>query len=246
MYDATAPCEVDVTCHTGRVTREVSGHGWCGRDPRKCVLAGACRAADVTRNITSALPMDSLTIHGAPFSTPWGSTVDPGARPHWAVADSRAGSGSTMTRAAVIAPRVRPQRCCVRRQVRAAGVGTDRRPQEDKRPPGSLRGPADAGDGGTGTVGGTGRNRSHRALLLIGLTIGDATFCTPSGTASDGTEVRGHRCAGIETQPKQAPLTRQPTQARIGTAARRRSGGPSPGCWTSILAHDCAEMVARW
>lgn len=115
-----------------------------------------------------------------------------------------------------------------------------------QRPPGSLQGPAGAGDGGTGTVGGTGRNRSHRALLLIGLTIGDATFCTPSSTASDGTEVRGHRCAGIETQPKQAPLTRQPTRARIGTAARRRSGGPSPGCWTSILAHDCAEMVARW
>ncbi|NIK55015.1 hypothetical protein BJY22_000732 [Kribbella shirazensis] len=91
-----------------------------------------------------------------------------------------------------------------------------------------------------------GRNGSHQALLLIGLTIGDATVCTPSGTAGDGTEVRGHRCAGIETQPKQPPLTRQRTRARIGTAARRRSGGPSPGCWTSILAHDCAEMVARW
>lgn len=104
-----------------------------------------------------------------------------------------------------------------------------------------------AGDGSTDTSGGgTRRNRSHRALLLIGLTIGDATVCTPFSTAGDGTEVRGHRCAGIETQPKQAPLTRQPTRARIGTAARRRSGGPSPGCWTSILAHDCAEMVARW
>jgi hypothetical protein len=104
-----------------------------------------------------------------------------------------------------------------------------------------------AGDGShDARGGGTRRNRSHRALLLIGLTIGDATVCTPSGTAGDGTEVRGHRCAGIETQPKQAPLTGQPTRARIGTAARRRSGGPSPGCWTSILAHDCAEMVARW
>jgi hypothetical protein len=72
------------------------------------------------------------------------------------------------------------------------------------------------------------------------------TVCTPSSTAGDGTGVRGHRCAGIETQPKRAPLTRQRTRARIGTAAWRRSGGPSPGCWTSIVAHNCAEMVARW
>lgn len=246
MYDATPPSEVDVTCHTGRVTREVSGHGCYGRDPRKCVLAGACRAADVTRNITSALPMDSLTIHGAPFSTPWGSTVDPGARPQWAVADSRAGSCGTMTRAAVIAPSIRPQSGCGQPAGARSRCGDGPETAGGQRPPGSLQGPAGAGDGGTGTVGGTGRNRSHRALLLIGLTIGDATFCTPSSTASDGTEVRGHRCAGIETQPKQAPLTRQPTRARIGTAARRRSGGPSPGCWTSILAHYCAERVARW
>ena len=30
------------------------------------------------------------------------------------------------------------------------------------------------------------------------------TVCTPSSTAGDGTGVRGHRCAGIETQPKRA------------------------------------------
>jgi hypothetical protein len=162
MYDATPPCEVDVTCHTGRVAGGADGDRSYGRDPRKCVLAGACRAADVTRNITSALPMDSLTIHGVPFGTPWGSTVDPGARPRWAVADSRAGSGSTMTRAAVIAPRVRPQRCCVRRQVRAAGVGTDRRPREDnaRRDPcedpralGTAAPVRSAAQGGTGRIG---------------------------------------------------------------------------------------------
>ena len=196
----------------------------------------------MSRNSTSDLPMDSLTIHGVPVGTSRGSTVDPVRCPRWADADT-SGSTGTMTRAAVIAPSVRPQRCCVRRQVRAAGVGADRRPEQDsaRRETRALGTAAStraaAAHGGTGRIG---------LLLLIGLTIGDATVCTPSGTAGDGTEVRGHRCAGIETQPKQAPLTGQPTRARIGTAARRRSGGPSPGCWTSILAHDCAEMVARW
>lgn len=75
---------------------------------------------------------------------------------------------------------------------------------------------------------------------------GVATICTPSSTAGDGTGVRGHRYAGIETQPKRRSLTEKQSHARIGTAARRRSGGPSPGCWTSILAHNCAEVVARW
>ncbi|WP_432886003.1 hypothetical protein ACQPYH_02655 [Kribbella sp. CA-245084] len=62
----------------------------------------------MTRNITSALPMDSLTIHGAPVCTSRGSTVDPGQRPRWAEADAgHTGSAGTMTRAAVIAPRAR-------------------------------------------------------------------------------------------------------------------------------------------
>jgi hypothetical protein len=237
-----------VTCHTGPVTAVKTGARCYRRDPGRCFLAGASRAEDVTRNITSALPMDSLTIHGAPVCTSRGSTVDPGQRPRWAEADAgHAGSAGTMTRAAVIAPLVRPQSGCGRRQVRAAGVETDRRPAEDSdgwnpcKDASALGTAAStravAAHGGTGRIG---------LLLLIGLTIGDATVCTPFSTAGDGTEVRGHRCAGIETQPKQAPLTRQRTEARIGTAARRRSGGPSPGCWTSILAHNCAEVVARW
>jgi len=84
----------------------------------------------VSRNSTSDLPMDSLTIHGVPVGTSRGSTVDPVRCPRWADADT-SGSTGTMTRAAVIAPSVRPQRCCVRRQVRAAGVGADRRPEQD-------------------------------------------------------------------------------------------------------------------
>ena len=213
-------------------------------DPGRCFLAGASRAAD----LMSPLPMDSLTIHGAPLGTSRGLTRDPGTRPRWAEAErARAGSAGTMTRAAVIAPWARPQTCCDRRQVRAADVGTGPRPVEGS----AARHPCkDARAGALGTAapmrtavqGGTGR---------IGLSSSSAsrwrcTVCTPSGTAGDGTGVRGHRCAGIETQPKRAPLTWQRTRARIGTAARRRSGGPSPGCWTSILAHNCAEMVARW
>jgi hypothetical protein len=217
--------------------------------PRGCFLAGASRAEDVG----SSLPMDSLTVHGAPLGTSRGPgrvredtarTGDPGAGPPWADADrARAGSAGTMTRAAVIAPWA-----CTHtpREHRAEGEGAGPRPvPEDSR---SAR--REYRDGALGTAaprraaagGGTGR---------IGLSSSSAsrwrcTVCTPSGTAGDGTKVRGHRCAGIETQPKRAPLTGQRTRARIGTAARRRSGGPSPGCWTSILADDSAEMVARW
>ena len=210
------------------------------------------------RTCLSPLPMDSLTIHGAPLSTSRGLTRDPDGRPSWAEKGrAHAGSAGTMTRAAVIAPWARSQTCCDRGQARAAHVETGPRPAEgsaardrskDAR---TGRIPCeDAGFGALGTAvptrtaerGGTGR---------IGLSSSSAsrwrcTVCTPSSTAGDGTGVRGHRCAGIETQPKRAPLTWQRTRARIGTAAWRRSGGPSPGCWTSILAHNCAEMVARW
>ena len=180
------------------------GQKHCGT-PGGASWPGASRAAD----LMSPLPMDSLTIHGAPLGTSRGLTRDPGTRPRWAEAErARAGSAGTMTRAAVIAPWARPQTCCDRRQVRAADVGTGPRPVEGS----AARHPCkDARAGALGTAasmrtavqGGTGR---------IGLSSSSAsrwrcTVCTPSSTAGDGTGVRGHRCAGIETQPKRAPLT---------------------------------------
>jgi hypothetical protein len=259
-YDARRGGEVrsaGVMWPTGSVT-PVSGASRAYRcyrwGPRRCFLAGASRAADVV----SALPMDSLTIHGAPLSTSRGLTRDPDGRPHWAeTGRAHAGSAGTMTRAAVIAPQARPQTCCDRRQVRAADVETGPRPVEGSagRDPceDTRTGRVPCEDAGTGALGTAAPKRTAERGRTgrIGLSSSSAsrwrcTVCTPSGTAGDGTGVRGHRCAGIETQPKRAPLTWQRTRARIGTAARRRSGGPSPGCWTSILAHDCAEMVARW
>ena len=231
-YDAWSRAEVApgrVTSPTPAVKPVGSDH-WCYRwGPRGCFLAGASRAGDVT----SPHPMDSLTIHGAPLSTSRGpgrvredttATGDPGVRPRWAEADrTHTGSAGTMTRAAVIAPRPVKEGSCSGGSSRTGALGT----AAPKRAAACC---------GTGRIGLSSSSASRWRC----------TVCTPSSTAGDGTGVRGHRCAGIETQPKRAPLTRQRTRARIGTAAWRRSGGPSPGCWTSIVAHNCAETVARW
>ncbi|GAB2665886.1 hypothetical protein GCM10009743_47590 [Kribbella swartbergensis] len=118
--------------HTGTVAG--CGDRW---GPRGCFLAGASRAEDVR----SPLPMDSLTIHGAPLGTSRGPgrvladatrTGDPGAGPPWADADRAcAGSAGTMTRAAVIAPRACPHNP---RELRAERAGAGPRPvTEDSR-----------------------------------------------------------------------------------------------------------------
>ena len=191
-YDVRRGREVDVTCPTEPLpapkARPKHRYRW---DPRRCFLAGG----EPGGGLVSPLPMDSLTIHGAPLGTSRGLTRDPAARPRWAEAErARAGSAGTMTRAAVIAPWARPQTCCDRRQVRAANVGTGPRPVEGR----AARHPCkDARAGALGTAVPR-RTAAHGETGRIGLSSSSAsrwrcTVCTPSGTAGDGTGVRGHR-----------------------------------------------------
>jgi len=172
--------------------------------PRRCFLAGVCRAADVLSPAPREQPHHPRS---SARHLPGPHRRDPVARPPWAEAErAHTGSAGTMTRAAVIAPKARPQSCCERRQVRAAGVGTGpRRPTGD----GATGDPCtDARTLGTAAPKRTAAHGTGR----IGLSSSSAsrwrcTVCTPSSTAGDGTKVRGHRCAGIETQPKRGPLT---------------------------------------
>lgn len=101
-YDAEPPAEV----HTGDVMSRTTARQWTrpvltGETPGDASWPG--RAG--RRTSCPPLPVNSLTIHGAPLGISRGLTRDPVARPPWAEAEpAYTGSAGTMTRAAVIAP----------------------------------------------------------------------------------------------------------------------------------------------